>query len=68
MKAQCPMPASELSEKKFVGILFECCRVYQRIYKDEQKRAYIGRCPKCGRKAEIRIGPGGTDARFFKAY
>lgn len=57
-----------MEPKKFIGILFECCNVYRRIYKNEKKQVYSGRCPKCGRLAEVKIGPGGTDQRFFKAY
>jgi len=54
--------------KKYIGVLFECCQVYRRIYKDEKKQAYIGRCPKCARQISLKIGPGETDCRFFKAY
>ena len=54
-------------KRKYIGILYACCGVYQRVYKDECKQLYRGRCPKCGRTAEIKVGPGGTDHRFFTA-
>ena len=54
-------------KKKFLGIMFECCNVYGRIYENKDKTAYIGRCPKCMRPIKIRIGQGGTDNIFFKA-
>lgn len=54
-------------QKKFIGVHFECCNVYRRIYVNKDKTAYEGRCPKCFRPLMIKIGPGGTDTRFFKA-
>jgi hypothetical protein len=54
-------------KKKFIGILFECCNVYRRIYMNGEGDAYAGHCPKCRREVRIRVGPGGTDNRFFTA-
>ena len=54
-------------KKKFIGILFECCNVYRRIYINKGKNAYEGKCPKCDGEIKIMIGPGGTDTRFFSA-
>lgn len=56
-----------LKSKKYVGMLFECCNVYQRIYINKTKTAYSGNCPKCCKKVEIKIALHGTSARFFKA-
>jgi hypothetical protein len=54
-------------KKKFLGIMFECCNVYSRIYKNRQGTAYEGRCPRCLRRARILIGAEGISTRFFKA-
>ena len=58
----------ERHERRFVGIHFACCGVYARVYVNRGETAYVGHCPKCGRAARLRIGPGGTDCRFFTAY
>lgn len=52
--------------KKFLGILFECCGVYGRIYQNKDGTAYVGRCPKCMRAIKVKIGEGGTGQRFFR--
>jgi hypothetical protein len=54
--------------KKFLGIMFECCNVYGRIYKNKEGTYYEGRCPRCMRLIKIRVGEGGVNQRFFKAY
>ncbi len=51
--------------KCFVGVRFECCRVYARIYINSAGAAYEGHCPRCCRRVRFRVGPGGSDARFF---
>jgi hypothetical protein len=60
--------ASKASARRFVGIHFACCDVYSRVYINRQETAYVGHCPRCMRRVELKIGPGGTDARFFTAY
>ena len=54
-------------KKKFIGILFECCNIYRRIYISKEKNSYEGTCPKCNSEITVKIGPDGTDTRFFSA-
>jgi len=51
--------------RPFLGVRFHCCDVYARIYADEAFTAYSGHCPKCAKPVRVRIGPGGSDSRFF---
>lgn len=51
----------------FLGIMFNCCGVYSRIYKNKEGTAYVGRCPKCLKYVKIPVGEGGTSQRFFTA-
>ena len=56
------------ARQDYLGIMFECCRVYTHIHKNKAGTAYVGWCPRCARKVTIRIAPSGTDSRIFKAY
>jgi len=62
-----PSDAAAKSSRPWVGIQFECCNAYARVYRNAEGTAYEGRCPHCLRPVTLRVGPGGTNARFFKA-
>ena len=58
-------PSQQL--RPFIGIHFRCCRVYARIYLNVKGTAFVGWCPKCARKAELKVSPEGASTRFFEA-
>ena len=51
--------------RPYLSVQFDCCRVYQRVYRDPDGRSYRGRCPRCGRRVVFAVGEGGTNSRFF---
>lgn len=53
--------------RSFISIFFKCCNVYHRIYLNKNKTAYVGWCPRCMSKVEVRVGPDGVKTRFFTA-
>ena len=57
----------QMEKRKFLGIYFDCCNVYGRVYKNKDGSAYEGRCPKCLRFVHVPVGEGGTSQRFFRA-
>jgi len=58
--------AAALPPRPFLSVLFACCGVYQRIYRDAGAASYRGRCPRCGKAVHFAVGQGGTTARFFR--
>lgn len=63
-----PLPPADRPSRRYIGILFECCGVYQRVYRREGQRVYEGRCPRCLRSVRVRVGPDGTEQRLFRAF
>ncbi len=53
-------------KRRFLGVSFDCCSAYARIYVNKQGTAYVGNCPRCGSSVRVRIAKDGTDARFFR--
>jgi hypothetical protein len=60
-------PKKERKERKFIGVHFKCCNVYQRVYLNPMGTGYWGACPRCGKQVRFVIGSGGSDERFFEA-
>lgn len=58
-----PPPAGEA--KKWLSVMFACCSAYARVYQNNARTAYEGRCPRCARRVRFIIGPGGTNCRQF---
>lgn len=58
---------AERPPRPFIGVLFRCCRIYQRVYIHPDGTRYEGRCPRCLGLVEVRIGPDGTEERIFEA-
>lgn len=61
-----PAPGAPAA-RPWIGILFRCCSVYARIYRDPAQPVYRGCCPRCGAQVTARVGPGGTSQRLFSA-
>lgn len=61
------LDASAGQGRPWISVHFECCNAYARIYRNKAGTAYVGWCPGCARKVTVRIGPGGTTTRFFRA-
>ena len=57
--------SNDATGRKFVGIQFNCCDVYSRVYINRERSAYVGHCPKCAKRVQLKIGPGGSESRFF---
>lgn len=53
--------------RPWIAVTWKCCSVYSRVYRNRAGTCYEGRCPKCGKPVQARVGPGGTDNRFFQA-
>lgn len=53
--------------RTWIGIHFECCGIYSRIYRNKEGTAYKGYCPRCTRPVRVGIGRAGTHHRIFRA-
>jgi hypothetical protein len=53
--------------RPWIGVHFECCAVYSRIYRTPDATRYEGHCPKCARRVTVGIGPDGVSERIFRA-
>lgn len=57
-----------LAGRPWLAVHWRCCNVYSRVYRNRTGELYQGGCPRCGRPVRVRVGPDGTDARFFEAH
>jgi len=56
-------------KRQFLGVWFECCHAYGRLYKNKEGTMYRGRCPKCLRWVKVPIdinSEKATNRRFFR--
>ena len=61
------MSESDFEGRPYLGVQFECCNVYTRIYRNKAGTAYVGRCPRCFRPARFKVGTEGSGQRFWRA-
>ncbi len=69
LRAATARPGSDAqpADRPWIGIHFQCCGVYTRVYRDSRATSYEGRCPKCAAKVSLRVGPDGVASRVFTA-
>ena len=58
--------ASKRGPRPFLQVLFTCANAYQRVFRSQDAKRYLARCPKCGREIRFQVGQGGTDQRVFE--
>jgi len=59
------LPVKERN-RQFVGIIFDCCRKYGRLYVNDDGTAFEGHCPRCYRKVRVPIAEDGVAATFLQ--
>ncbi len=56
------------TNRPYIGIRFDCCSVYQRIYREPDEQIYAGRCPKCLKMVRVEVDPqNGKAVKFLRA-
>ena len=63
----CMVEKSTRTRRPFLGMHFKCCNVYSRVYLNKKGAAFVGWCPRCAVRVEVKVSPLGTDAHFFTA-
>ncbi|MEC8191474.1 MAG: hypothetical protein VX944_00430 [Myxococcota bacterium] len=53
-------------QRPFLGVMFECCRQYVRVYINPTGDAYVGRCPRCAKSVRFVVGEGGSASRMWR--
>ncbi len=54
------------SARPWIGVHFTCAGAYVRVFRSQDDRQYLARCPKCSRCTRFRVGQGGLNHRFFE--
>ncbi len=57
---------TQAAGRPFISVLFACCGVYLRVYRNGEGTKYVGRCPRCGKAVSFVVGEGGTACRVFR--
>ena len=52
--------------KPFIGVMFECCNMYVRVYRKSAGTGYEGQCPRCYKTVWFMVGDGGSASRFWR--
>lgn len=52
--------------RPWIGVRFLCAGAYVRVSRNKEGTAYHAMCPRCGKRIRFRVGPGGTNQRFFE--
>ena len=58
-------PSQNRRQRPFIGLRWDCCGRYTRVYRHVDGTHYKGRCPGCGKSVRIEVDSGGTSSRFF---
>ncbi len=53
--------------RRWIGIHFECCGVYTRLYRKADANRYEGKCPHCHAPVRVRVSPDGVSTSFIRA-
>ncbi len=56
-----------VDKRPYIGMHFKCCNLYSRIYLNKSGTAFVGWCPKCAARTEVKVSADGTKDRFFSA-
>lgn len=54
-----------MAKRPFVGVMFQCCKVYGRAYLTAKKDKFEARCPRCYQLITLQVSSRGSDSRFY---
>ena len=56
----------QAGKRPFLGVMFDCCKVYTRLYLHRNGLLYEGRCPRCRKQVRFVVGQGGSETRIWR--